>query len=96
MIEHISEVLSEVASTSDYSLIREKLSFEEKNYFLSNTSLFEFSDDISKIFEEDKQALFLANYYKNDEALELLKQISNYDNVLGAAAISSLSDDFIM
>ena len=39
MIEHISEVFSEVASTSDYSLIREKLSFEEKNYFLSNTSL---------------------------------------------------------
>ena len=33
MIEHISEVFSEVASTSDYSLIREKLSFEEKNYF---------------------------------------------------------------
>lgn len=95
MIEHISEVFSEVASTSDYSLIREKLSFEEKNYFLSNTSLFEFSDDISKIFEEDKQALFLANYYKNDEALGLLKQISNYDNVLGAAAISSLSDDSI-
>ena len=95
MIEHISEVFSEVASTSDYSLIREKLSFEEKNYFLSNTSLFEFSDDISKIFEEDKQALFLANYYKNDEALELLKQISNYDNVLGVAAISSLSDDAI-
>ena len=95
MIEHISEVFSEVASTSDYSLIREKLSFEEKNYFLSNTSLFEFSDDISKIFEEDKQALFLANYYKNDEALGLLKQISNYDNVLGVAAISSLSDDSI-
>ena len=95
MIEHISEVFSEVASTSDYSLIREKLSFEEKNYFLSNTSLFEFSDDISKIFEEDKQALFLANYYKNDEALGLLKQISNYDNVLGVAAISSLSDDAI-
>ena len=95
MIEHISEVFSEVASTSDYSLIREKLSFEEKNYFLSNISLFEFSDDISKIFEEDKQALFLANYYKNDEALGLLKQISNYDNVLGEAAISSLSDDSI-
>ena len=93
MIEHIREVFSEAVRTSDYSLIREKLSLEEKNYFLSNTSLFEFSEDIEQLFEEDKQALFLSNYYKNDEALEVLKKIDDYDNVVGTAAISSLSDD---
>ena len=97
MIEHIKAVFKEVVETSDYSLIREKLSLEERNYFLSNYLEFEFSEDISdQIFDEGaKQALFFSNFYKKDEALEELKKIDNYDNVVGIAAISSLSDDSI-
>ena len=97
MIEHIKDVFSEVARTSDYSLIREKLTLEERNYFLSNYLEFEFSEDISdQIFDGGaKQALFFSNYYKNDEALEELRKIDNYDNVVGIAAISSLSDDSV-
>ena len=77
MIEHIKAVFKEVVETSDYSLIREKLSLEERNYFLSNTSLFDFSEDI-ELLEADQQALFFSNFYKNDEALEVLKKIDNY------------------
>ena len=94
MIEHIKAVFKEVVETSDYSLIREKLSLEERNYFLSNTSLFDFSEDI-ELLEADQQALFFSNFYKNDEALEVLKKIDNYDNVVGITAISSLSDDSV-
>ncbi len=91
MVEYISKVLIEAINNNDFKLITEKLSFEERDYFINHIEII--IDGIEEKIDEINESLFFSSLYTSNEVANLLGHIETYGRFKRIAIIAKLSDE---